>query len=159
MAKKILKNLLIVSSLFIMVVFIGCGNNGHSEDAPVEATMTINPTEIKISDGTPPPAPPTTHREEYQIVVKDGNGIPLKNVELRITFWLAVPDVYGVVQFIDGDTPVNSPLKATTDEDGSYILKLDFLSGNGLTYSGGIEVTSGSLYESADFEVDAGDAA
>jgi hypothetical protein len=156
MVKKILINLLIVSSLFIMVVFIGCGNNGHSEDAPVEATMTINPTEVKISDGTAPPS--TLHREEYQIVVKDGNGLPLKNVELRVTFWLAVPDTFGLVQFIDGDTPVNSPLKATTDEDGSYILKLDFLSGGGLEYSGGIEVTSGSLFEAADFEVDAGDA-
>ena len=61
-------------------------------------------------------------------------------------------------------------MTVTTDEDGSYIVNLDFLSGaipdfdcDGvvdvplavLEWSGTLQVTSGSLFASADFEVKA----
>jgi len=151
MIRRYIISLLLVGLLFII---LGCGGGGGSEDAPPEATITINPTEITVSDAS---VATTEHTEYYQIVVKDGNGIPLKNVELRITFVWAVPDVYGVVHFYDGGNPVDSPLDVETDEDGAYILTVKFQSGGGMTYNGTIQVTSGSLFASADFSVDTGD--
>jgi hypothetical protein len=148
MIKKIILYLALIS---IFVIPFGCGGGGESsEDAPAEATMTINPEEIKVTDGS---LKVTKHTEYYHITVKDARGNPLKNVELRINFIWAVPDVYGVVQFYKGNNPVNTPLNVLTDEDGTYILKFTFESGGGYEYSGTLDVTSGSLFESADFEV------
>lgn len=107
----------------------------------------------KLSDSSPST---TTHTQYFHIVVKDANGFPFENIKLTIAFVWAVPDIYGVVQFYHGGSPVDSPFNVLTDADGAYILRMDFDSGL-LEYSGTLEVSSGSAYASAHFEVDTGE--
>jgi hypothetical protein len=80
-----------------------------------------------------------------------------------------------LAQLNDGNTPVDSPMTVTTDKDGSYILNFDFISGavdtdcDGIAedsdadtagiqpayfeWNGTVQVTSGSLFSSAEFSV------
>ena len=181
MIKRYIVFLALVSCLFVMM---GCG--GEDNSAPADATITIAPTEITVTDGSLW----DVHRQPWLITVKDPNGIPLRGVELRISFIWASPDgrydslLFDVdncdginetplAQLNDGNTPVDSPMTVSTDEDGSYILNFDFLSGgldadcDGLLdldlagdplileWNADIEVTSGSVFNSATFEVKA----
>lgn len=150
----------IIFIAFVGLLFIvpGCGGGDDIENAPVDATITINPSEFNLSDST---GFTTTHSEYFNIVVEDANGFLLENIRLTISFvWAVVPvvpDVYGVVQFYHGGSPVDSPFNALTDDDGAYLLRMDFDSGDGLAYTATLQVTSGSAYGSANFEVDTGD--
>ncbi|MEE8299753.1 MAG: hypothetical protein V3R28_00435, partial [Desulfatiglandales bacterium] len=110
-------------------------------------------SESSVSDGT---ALATPHIQYFHIAVTDADGFPLRNIKLTIEFMWAAPDVYGVVQFYHGGSPVDSPFNALTDDDGSYILRMDFLSGGGWEYNGKLLVSSGSAFGSAEFEVDTG---
>ncbi len=146
----------IIFIAFVGLLFIvpGCGGGDDIEDAPVDATITINPSESTVSDSA---GFTTTHSEYFNIVVEDANGFLLRNIRLTISFVWAVPDVYGVVQFYHGGSPVDSPFNALTDDDGAYLLRMDFDSGGGLAYTATLQVTSGSAYASAEFEVETGD--
>jgi hypothetical protein len=139
---------------FIIMAFIitlsACGGgSGSGSDAPAEATITISPSEytVTVAEGFPE----TTYTQLFLIVVKDANGIPLNDVKLRISFPWAQPND-DVVQLYDGDTPKDSPMRVSTDENGSYALRFDYKVGVG-EYKGDIQVTSGSVFESATFEV------
>jgi hypothetical protein len=149
-----MKNRLIV--LITTAFFLGlvaCGGGGH--DAPAEATITIKPvdTTITVAENYPD----TTYTQYFQIVVKDKNGIPLRDVKLRISYPWAVPAAFPVVQLYDGNSPKNSPMTVETDENGSYTLRFDYKVGFDGSfdreYSGDLTVTSGSLFESASFAV------
>ncbi|MEE8300474.1 MAG: hypothetical protein V3R28_04120, partial [Desulfatiglandales bacterium] len=133
----------IIFIAFVGLLFIvpGCGGGDDIEGAPADATITINPSEISVSDAS---ALATPHSEYFHIVVEDAAGFPLRNIRLTIRFWLAVPDIYGVVLFYHGGSPVDSPFNALTDDNGAYILRMDFYSGGGLEYNGTLQVTSGS---------------
>ncbi len=146
----------IIFIAFVGLLFIvpGCGGDADPQDAQPTDTITINPSAISVSDAS---ALATPHSEYFHIVVTDAAGFPLRNIQLTIQFWLAVPDIYGVVLFYHGGSPVDSPFNALTDDDGAYILRMDFYSGGGLEYNGALQVTSGAAYASSDFEVDAGD--
>ncbi len=180
MIKRYIYFLAIIALLFTGI--IGCG--GGDTNAPADAVITINPAEIKITDGSLR----DVHTQDFLITVKDPNGIPLEDVELRITFIWSSPDgkfdtLYydlrpydppttcgdgtaetPLAQLTDGGNPVDSPLVVTTDKDGSYILRFEFLSGgldtncdgtgdSILEWSADLEVTSGSVFGSAKFEV------
>ncbi len=149
MLKRFIPGLFILTSLFILSA---CGNSGGNQ-APATATITVSPTEFELSDGT---ATATWSTHFFSIVVKDAQGRPLNDVDLDISYVWAVPNSAGYVQLYDGNTPVDSPMEATTDEHGQYHLRFDFQSGGGLVYSASLEVRSGSLFGSADFSVDAG---
>jgi len=144
----------IIFIAFVGLLFIvpGCGEGDDIEDAQPTDTITINPSTSTISDDMPST---TTHTQYFHIVVKNANGIPLRNIKLTIEFIWALPDIYGVVQLYHGDTKVDSPFNALTDDNGAYILRMDFDSGL-LEYNGTLQVTSGSAYASADFAVDTG---
>ena len=173
--------ILLSITLLILLSIGGCGK----APAPPDATITISPSDVTVNDSSYW----GVNTQYFQIVVKDANGIPLKDVELTINFIWANPDknpndldlLYDLncdgtpetplVQFYDGDNAKDSPMVVKTDENGSYILRFEFLSGgvdldcdgavdvdaNGdpvvLAYKGDIEVTSGSVYTSAKFEV------
>ncbi len=145
----------IIFIAFVGLLFIvpGCGGGDDIEDAQPTDTITINPSTSTVSDGTPLT---TTHIQYFHILVTGANGFPLRNIELTIEFWLAVPDEYGFVQFYHEGSPVDSPFNVLTDDNGAYILRMDFDSGGGLEYSGTLQVISGSAYGSAEFEVDTG---
>ncbi len=136
---------------FVGLLFIvpGCGGYDDIQNAPADATITINPSEVTLSDAT---GSTTTHTQYFHIAVKDTNGFPFENIRLTIAF---VGDIYGVVQFYHGGSAVDSPFNAVTDGNGAYVLRMDFDSGL-LEYSGTLQVTSGSAYDSADFSVDTG---
>ena len=146
----------IIFIAFVGLLFIvpGCGGSDDIEYAQSTDTITINPTSSTISDGT---ATTTTHSQYFHILVTDAAGSPLRNIELTIEFMWAVPDIYGVVLFYHGGSPVGSPFNALTDDDGAYILRMDFASGGGLEYFGNLQVTSGAAYGSSEFEVDTGE--
>ncbi len=148
MIKRYIMFIAFVGLLFIVP---GCGGYDDIQNAPADATITINPSEFTLSDTTSQ----QWHTQYFHIAVKDANGFPFENIRLTIAFVWAEPDISGLVQFYHRGSTVNSPFNAVTDGDGAYTLRMDFLSG-GLEYSGTLQVTSGSAYDSADFSVDAG---
>jgi hypothetical protein len=147
--KLLFKSLLLFALLGASVFFMSsCGG----VTAPPNATITINPATVLITDGT---TEPTWHTQYFTISVKNSKGDPLGDIEIWISYPLAVPDSAGVVQLYDGDTPVNSPFKAKTDDFGVYQLRFDYQLGVG-SYKGDLEVRSGSAFGSASFTVSAG---
>lgn len=168
MTRRYIIYLALISLLFIP---FGCGGGSGGrggEDAPADATLTINPpsTTITIDAG----ASLKTYTSSFTIVVKDANDIPLNDVDLTISYpWASTSASSGVVQFYDGNpdggsaTAVASPLTAATDKNGSYTMWFTYTVGDtdgdpandagDLEYKGDFQVTSGSLFESATFEV------
>ena len=80
-------------------------------------------------------------------------GKPLKNRQISIFFPYAVPDSSSYAQLYDGSTPKNSPFTSATNMDGVYYLRIDYLSGGGVTYTGNLEIRSGSVFASATITV------
>lgn len=146
--RLLFKILLLLALLGVSAFFMsGCGGG---VTAPSDATITINPSTVSITDGT---TESTWHTQFFTILVKNSDGNPLGNIKITISYPWAVPDSAGSVQLYDGSTPVNSPFDAETDDFGVYNLRFDYLSGGGLNYNGDLEVRSGSAFSSATFEV------
>jgi len=143
----------------LIVILISCGGGGvegGSEEAPAEATITINPSSSSYAGGDDTTTV-GSFVTNFNIVVKDPNGIPLRNVDLTIFYPFANPGG-SVVQFYDGDpsqgAPAqDSPMTVKTDENGSYTLFIVFLANGGLEYSADIQVSSGAVYAASTFEV------
>lgn len=170
----------------ILFIFAGCGGGGSS-DAPAESRITISPSSYSVKNSSYW----DVHRKDFLITVKDPNGVPLRDVDLRISFIWASPDgrfqtlFYDLAscgdgiretplaQLNDGNNPKDSPMTVKTDENGSFILNLDFLSGGVdfncdgaidldadsepivLEWNADIQVISGSVFGSAEFTVEA----
>ncbi len=142
------RNIIILSLALLSFLLVGgCGE----APAPRDATITIT-SEGTVTDGG---LTAQWHSTIFTISVKDAAGYPLNDVKIWISYPWAVPDAYRFVQLYDDTTPKDSPFSATTDENGVYNLRFDFLSGGGLEYYGDLEVRSGSVYSSAAFEVKA----
>ncbi len=144
---------LILTGLFLMLA--GCGGGvdlgpSGSVCAPEGSTITILPDSLTITDGS---TTPSWHTQNFTIVVKNAQEIPLNDVEIWITFPWAVPDSTGVVQLFAGNTPKDSPMSAVTDENGVFNLRFDYQSGGGLDYFGDLEVRSCTVYQKATFTV------
>jgi len=142
----------LLTLITFLLILSACGGGGV--DAPEGAAITINPDDFSVTDGT---ATAEGSRLDYQIVVRNEDGIPLNNVEITISFPWAAPNqaIPGttLVQLYDGDEAKNSPMTVRTDINGAYNLRFDFLSGGGLAYDGDLTVTSGSAFGSATFAV------
>jgi len=144
----------------LLLIIPGCGGGGvegGSEEAPAEATITINPSSLSYAGGDALTTTASAFVQQFIIVAKDPAGIPLRNVDLTIFYPFASPGG-NVVQFYDGDPSQDapaqdSPMSVTTDENGSYTLFITFLANGGLEYSADIQVSSGAVYGSATFEV------
>jgi len=145
MIKKIIIGLCLMGSFFI---WAGCGDT----DAPETSTITITGPE-SIADGSPLTS---TDTAIFLIVVKNQSGVPLDNVEIWITYPWAIPSPASLVQLYDGDDPEDSPMKVETDSNGAFNLRMDYLRGGGVEYTGTIQVTSGAVVGTADFAVSAG---
>ncbi len=89
----------------------------------------------------------------FNIVVTNQNGVPLNDVDIWITYPWAVPNPANRVQLYDGDIPKDTPMSVKTDSNGTYILRMDYVRGGGVEYTGTIQVTSGSVAGLADFSV------
>jgi len=147
MIKKIIIGLCLMGSFFI---WAGCGG---SYEAPEGSTITITGSEEIIDASSPPSVVDTAF---FLIVVKNQSGVPLDDVEIWITYPWAVPSPAGAVQLYDGDDLEDSPMKVETDSNGAYNLRMDYLRGGGVEYTGTIQVTSGSVVGTAEFAVSAG---
>lgn len=153
MIRRYIISLVLVGLIFLISGCGGGGGGGNDVVAPAESTITISGAPETISIGTS-----STSWYEYccfVIVVKDANGIPLNGVDLSISYPWAIPNPPGLVQFYDGNTPKDSPLNVTTDENGAYYLKIGYQGGL-VTYTGSIIVVSGSVSTTATFAVDTG---
>ena len=152
--KSLLKTLILIALLGAAVFLVGnCGGVGDGGvSAPPDATITINPGSVSINDGT---TTPSWHTQYFTILVENSNGDPLGDIEVWISFPWAVTDTFGAVQLYDGKTPVKSPFKAKTDDFGVYQLRFDYQLGIG-SYTGNLEVRSGSAFGSASFGVSGG---
>ncbi len=145
MIKKIIIGLCLMGSF---VIWYGCG----SPDAPETSTITITGPE-SITDGS---ASTSTDSAFFLIVVKNRSGVPLDDVEIWITYPWAIPSPAAAVQLYDDDDPEDSPMKVKTDSNGAYNLRMDYLRGGGIEYTGTIQVTSGAVVGTAEFDVSAG---
>ncbi len=145
MVKKIIIGLCLMGSFFM---WSGCGG---SFEAPVGSTITISGPE-SITDGT---SSTSTDSAFFTIVVKNRSGVPLDDVKIWITYPWAVPSPARLVQLYDDETPQNSPMSVKTDSNGTYNLRMDYERGL-VDYTGTIQVTSGSVVGTADFDVSSG---
>lgn len=134
--------------LFVVVALFSCG--GDDICPPPGSTITIEPEDVSVTDGG---AVTQTHTQFFKIYVADPQERPIEGAKISLFFIWANPDPYNVVQFYDGITPVTSPFSTETDEYGVYNLRMEFVSGGGLEYSGNIEVYSCSVFASAAFDV------
>ena len=146
MIKKILIGLCLFGSF---VIWSGCGG---SYEAPVGSTITITGPE-SITDGSPSTS---TDSAFFTIVVKNQSGVPLDDVQIWITYPWAIPSPAAATQLYDGEDPQDSPMKVETDSNGAFNLRMDYLRGGGIEYTGTIQVTSGSVVGTADFAVSSG---
>ena len=146
MIKKIIIGLCLMGSFFILS---GCGG---SFEAPEGSTITISGPD-SIIDGSPSTS---TDSAFFTIVVKNQSGVPLDDVRIWITYPWAIPSPASLVQLYDGETPQNSPMPVKTDSNGTFNLRMDYLRGGGAEYSGTIQVSSGSVVGTADFDVSSG---
>lgn len=174
MIKKYIIHMVLISLAFISV---GCGGSGGGgggrggDDAPADSSITINPasTTITVTAGSSL----TTYVSSFNIVVKDANGIPLNDVDLTISYpWASTSKTVGVVQFYDGypygsATAIASPVTVATDKNGAYTIWFTYVVGDtdgdplndagDLEYKGDFQIISGSVYNSATFEVTTGE--
>lgn len=153
-------------TLFIFVLtLIACGTSIDSPDgeiiAPLGSQILISPEKYEVTDGS---LASNRHYQLFRITVINSSGHPVGRVKLTIAYQWAIPDISGLVMLYDGacsDTnpptnpPRNSPFEAVTDDNGTYSLCLGYLSGGGLEYKAGLEVWSGSVYNSADVSIKA----
>ncbi len=163
----VMKRRYIISLALVALLLIipGCGRD-NSEDAPADATITISPSSNTITVAAGYPL--TTYSSSFTIVVKDKKGTPLNDVDLTISYpWASTATTTGVVQFYDGvpdggASATVSPMTATTDKNGAYTIWFTYQVGDtapgvadegDLAYKGDFQVTSGSLFSSATFEV------
>ncbi len=136
----------------IAILFLwSCGD----VSAPPGSTITIDPPSLSITsvsneNGT---SPVITATKYYTVSVVDKDGNPVGNVKLSISFIWASPNSSNVVQLYKGDTKVDSPFEATTDEFGSYKFRMDFISGGAYEYTGDLEVRSGAAFASSTLDV------
>ncbi|HEC97910.1 MAG TPA: hypothetical protein ENI58_07145 [Nitrospirae bacterium] len=139
----------------IAILFLwSCGD----VSAPPDSTITISPSSVSIesvieANGT---SPAKWSTQDYTVSVVDKDGNPVGNVKLSISFVWASPSPYDLVQLYKGDTKVDSPFEATTDEFGSYKFRLDFISGAEYEYTGDLEVRSGAGFASSTLDVTVG---
>lgn len=144
----------------------GCGTNIDSPSgeitAPPGSKIIINPSKLEVTDGA---STRSRHFQSFTISVFSPLNQPIGRVKLKISYLWASPDPYDLVQLYDGycsDTypptnpPKNSPFEAVTDDYGVYNLCVGFLSGGGLEYKAGLEVHSGTVYNSAELSIKAG---
>ncbi|MBI5663843.1 MAG: hypothetical protein HZC49_01950 [Nitrospirae bacterium] len=158
MLRKYIMSLALVGLLFIIT---GCGGGGNGSSggllscgdgssAPEDATITVSPATESIIDGTTGTAWDTYF---FSISVKNSDGIPLDCIKLNITYPWAIPSEAGLVQFFDGDTPKDNPMTATTDDNGTFYLKIRYQRGE-VAYTGNLMVVSGAAEPgTATFEV------
>jgi len=160
-----MKRFFFLALLLSGLIITGCGTSIDSPTgeiiAPPNSKIVINPSKVEIKDGTPLAV---RHYQTFTVSVLTPNNQPIGYVKLHISFLWACPDEYCLVQLYDGacsntnpptNPPKNSPFEAVTDKYGAYNLCFGFLSGGGLEYSAPLEVSSGSVYNSADFSVKA----
>ncbi|GEM_PF-2111555 len=152
------KFFIVLSLLGVVFITQGCGGYGSLfsdgyTSPPEDATITVSPPSTKITDGG---GTVETDEEQFLVVVKDANGIPLNNVEVVVSYPWAVPSPAGFVQLYDGSTPVDSPMTVITDPNGAYIVKFAYKRGGGVAYKGDFQFIAGSLSTTATFEVDTG---
>jgi hypothetical protein len=138
--------ILTICCLVLSLISWGCGGNS----APSGSVITVNPSSNTITDGS---TDVSSHTLFYTISLVDAVGKPLGHTRISVSFVWANPDVYNVVQLFDGTTPKKSPFEVETDDFGVFILRLDFQSGGGLSYTGNIEVRSGSSVGSSTLTV------
>jgi len=143
-------------ALYIIIVLLSlslfsCG--GDEICPPPGSTITINPNSVEISDGGPDQ---NVHTHYFTISVADSDLRPIQDAKLSISYQWAVPDYYSVVQLYDNEERVDSPFNVTTDQNGVYFLRVDFISGAGWSYEGDIEVRACSIFGTAGFAVSGG---
>jgi hypothetical protein len=160
--KNLLINLITTPLLLVLIACGGGGGGGGGNDAPYDATMTTSTSSIPATcadDEDPLTDDTFWYTESFVIFVKDKNGIPFRDVDLSIFFPLAVPNA-NAVQLYDGDpghgaSPKDSPLSASTDENGSYTLYFQFLCGGGVEYKASFQITAGPLSKLLELDVKA----
>ena len=152
-------------SVFLMFGVLALSGCGHGEllgkpatpsssPTPPSFTVTVNPTSFSVTDDLTDKG--SWHIQLFSIIVKDGSGFPVPEAGITIFYPWAAPDSRGVVQFYNGDTPVDSPMTAVTDMSGVYTLKLSYYTQGTPTqvaYTGDLQVTYKGFYGSSTISV------
>jgi hypothetical protein len=149
--KKIAKKtyLLLPLSLFFL---INCGG-AKNPAAPSGSVITINPSSFALTTAS---TLPITYRTAYFTITvyqDSANTKPMSDIKITIDHVFASPAERYYIQFYNDGERVDSPLSVTTDNYGTYVLRVDFMSGGGVAFTGDINVRSGSAFINATFAV------
>ncbi len=123
------------------------------ENSSAPATIVFTPTSLTITDAT---AGTVWDNASFTITVTDTNGVPLSNVILEISFPFAKSAVLTsgyFVELLDDGVVTESPMQATTETNGTYVLNFRYQRGGGVAYVSDISVTSGTQSATATFTV------
>lgn len=136
-----------ITKLFLVglccLAFSGCGAPSAGVTASDGSTISFNIASLDVTDTG---AAATWHNADpIVITVRDKNGAPVDNAQIKISYPWALPNGT-VVQLYDGFTAMPSPMTVKTGRDGTYTLYLSYQSGGGLDYFGDLGVISGTAY-------------
>lgn len=144
------KTYLLLPLLFFFIVNCGGAKNPA---APSGSVITINPSSFELTTAS---TLPVTYRTAYFTITvyqDSAKTKPMDNIKITIDHVFASPAERYYIEFYNGGERVESPFSATTDNYGTYVLRVDFMSGGGAAYKGDINVRSGSAFINATFEV------
>ncbi len=132
--------------LFLVpVLFSGCG-----DVAPDGSTIKIFPKDFKLSDGG---SSVTTTTQDFTISVHNADGLPLNDVELVVG---ANGQEWDVAQMMTtGNSNLPNPASVRTGDDGTYTVRVQLRSGDGMVYKFNLEATSGTAGGLAKIDVKA----
>lgn len=143
-----LKLILVVTFMFVID---GCGNN-ETVTAPYGSIIAVQPSDYTVTDAS---FGSSWSDAYFTITVLDPTGSPMNNVEIFIDYVWALPDPGSSVLILysgndeTGYAAENAPMKAVTDNSGNYHLRVQFLHGGGLEYSGDIQIISAGAQQGA----------
>lgn len=152
MKEKLKKAYFLFLLLPLLAVYItGCGEANPA--APAGSVITINAEKREWKTGATNPREWKTEYLTITVYENSDKIKPMSDIEINISCPLASPTDYYVIQFYHQGERVNSPLTVKTDKYGTYILRLEWLSGGGMEYKAPIEIRSGTAFASYEIEV------
>jgi hypothetical protein len=139
-----IQTIAIAAMLAISAMLGGCGDN----TAPSGATITISPPSDSIEDAS---LTASSSSKDFTITVKNKDGLLMNNVDVVIS---ARGQQWGLVQLMTtGNVLLSEPVTVTTDDTGTYTVRLLMVHGGGAKYKFDLWATSASASASATIEV------
>jgi hypothetical protein len=134
----------VAAMLAVSAMLGGCGDN----TAPSGATITIYPASFSLEDAA---AVASSSSKDFTITVKNKDGLLMNNVDVVIS---AIAQQWGYAQLMTTrNVLLPEPVTVTTDDTGTYTVRLSMVHGGGAKYKFDLNAVSASASASATIEI------